>query len=71
MTTINSLSNSTVSLYETDGDIKDISEVIKGLDDDKTNNYAMRFMYNEWMQKVLLSDGLDPDENGRVFNELM
>ncbi|MGG2140130.1 hypothetical protein [Symbiopectobacterium sp. RP] len=66
MTTINSLSNSTVSLYETDGDIKDISEVIKGLDDDEINNYAMhamRFMYNEWMQKVLLSDGLDPDEN--------
>ncbi|MGX8940874.1 hypothetical protein ACWWJF_10965 [Symbiopectobacterium sp. Eva_TO] len=63
MTTINSLSNSTVSLYETDGDIKEISQIINGLYEDEINNYAMRFMYNEWMQKVLLSDGLDPDEN--------
>lgn len=63
MTTINSLVKSTTLLYETDGDIKEISEIVKELDDEEINNYAMRFMYNEWMQKVLLSDGLDADEN--------
>ncbi|QZN94791.1 hypothetical protein [Symbiopectobacterium purcellii] len=63
MTTINSLLNSTTVLYENDGNIKEISEMVKELSDEERNNYAMRFMYNEWMQKVLLSDGLDPDEN--------
>lgn len=63
MTTINSLLNSTTLLYETDGDVREISEIVKELDGKESSNYAMRFMYNEWMQKVLLSDGLDPDEN--------
>lgn len=63
MTTINSLSNSTIFPYEADGDVKEISEIMKALEGDKINNYAMRFMYNEWMQKVLSSNGLDPDEN--------
>lgn len=63
MTTINSLLNSTTLLYENDGDVQEISEIVKALDDKEINNYAMRFMYNEWTQKVLLSDGLDPDEN--------
>lgn len=63
MTTINALLNSTILPYKTDGDIKEMSEIIKELVDEGGDNYAMRFMYNEWMQKVLLSDGLDPDEN--------
>ncbi|MCW2477104.1 MULTISPECIES: hypothetical protein [unclassified Symbiopectobacterium] len=63
MTTINSLSNSTVYLYETDGEIKQITDIINELDEEKKNDWGMRFMYNDWMQKVLLSDGLDPDEN--------
>ncbi len=63
MTTINYLLNSTISPYKIDGDIKEMSEIIKELVDEGGDNYAMRFMYNEWMQKVLLSDGLDPDEN--------
>lgn len=63
MATINSLLTSTTVLYEKDGNITEISEVVKELSDEERNNYAMRFMYNEWMQKVMLSDGLDPDEN--------
>lgn len=63
MITINSLLNSATLLYETNGDVKEISETVKELDGEEINNYAMRFMHNEWMQKVLLSDGLDADEN--------
>ncbi len=63
MATINSLLTPTTVLYEKDGNITEISEVVKELSDEERNNYAMRFMYNDWMQKVMLSDGLDPDEN--------
>ncbi|MFT8209923.1 MAG: hypothetical protein ACMZI0_03600 [Symbiopectobacterium sp.] len=63
MTTINSVSNTPVSPYEAEQNVTEISEVINSLDREYSNEWAMRFLYNEWMQKVLLSDGIDADEN--------
>ena len=48
---------------EMDTSVTEISDVIKSLDVEGNNEWAMQFLYNEWMQKVLLSDGLDEDEN--------
>lgn len=63
MITINSVSNMSIPPNEMDTSVTEISDVIKSLDVEGNNEWAMQFLYNEWMQKVLLSDGLDEDEN--------
>lgn len=63
MITINSVSNMSIPPNEMDTSVTEISDVIKSLDVESNNEWAMQFLYNEWMQKVLLSDGLDEDEN--------
>lgn len=63
MTTINSVLNIPVSPHETDKNVNEMSDIIGSLGKDTSNDWAMRFLYNEWMQKVLLSDGIDADEN--------
>ncbi len=63
MITINSVSNISMPPNETEKNVTEISDVIKSLDVESNNEWAMQFLYTEWMQKVLLSDGLDEDEN--------
>lgn len=63
MTTISSQLNSTTLFYKTDGAVKEMRDIINGLDDKDVMSPSMMLMYEEWKQKILLSDGIDSDEN--------
>lgn len=63
MTVINSAPLSAGAYAASEREVQDIDNAMDNLQEKNDMNLGFKLMYQEWMQKILLSDGVDGDEN--------
>lgn len=63
MTMISSGSPMAAMHYAAQQGVDEMDTDIDAIQNEYSNDLGFKLMYNEWMQKILLSDGVDEDEN--------